>query len=68
VRADIARATADLARIDYRLLGPDERTQYDTAKRFISQADAAVQSRNLVFAANLADKAAALAGQLAGRE
>ena len=67
VRTDLARAAADLARIDYRILGRDERTQYDTAQRFISQADAAVRARNLVFASNLADKAAALAGQLAGR-
>jgi hypothetical protein len=41
--------------------------QYDTAKRFIRQADDAVKSKNLVFAKNLADKAAVIAAQLAGR-
>jgi hypothetical protein len=67
IRASLARATADLNRIDYRALNADARTQYDTAKRFISQADGAIRSKNLVFAKNLADKAAALAAQLAGR-
>jgi hypothetical protein len=41
--------------------------QYDTAKRFIQQADDAMKAKNLVFARNLADKAAAIAAQLAGR-
>jgi outer membrane biosynthesis protein TonB len=67
IRASLTRATADLNRIDYRALNADARTQYDTAKRFISQADGAIRSKNLVFAKNLADKAAALAAQLAGR-
>jgi len=65
IRASLARATADLNRIDYRVLNADARTQYDTAKRFISQADGAIRSKNLLFAKNLADKAAALAAQLA---
>ena len=60
------RATADLNRVDYRALNADARTQYDTAKRFIRQAEDAVRAKNLVFAKNLADKAAALAAQLAG--
>lgn len=67
IRATLARATADLNRIDSRSLNPDARTQYDTAKRFIRQADDAVRAKNLVFAKNLADKAAALAAQLGGR-
>jgi outer membrane biosynthesis protein TonB len=67
IRASLRRATTDLNRIDYRALNADARTQYDTAKRFISQADGAIRSKNLVFAKNLADKAAALAAQLAGR-
>jgi hypothetical protein len=65
IRASLARASADLNRIDYRVLNADARTQYDTAKRFISQADGAIRSKNLLFAKNLADKAAALAAQLA---
>jgi type IV secretory pathway VirB10-like protein len=67
IRASLARANAELSRIDYRVLNADARTQYDTAKRFIRQADDALKSKNLVFAKNLADKAAALAAQLGGR-
>jgi outer membrane biosynthesis protein TonB len=67
IRASLMRANADLKRIDYRVLNADARTQYDTAKRFIRQADEAIRSKNLVFAKSLADKAAALAAQLGGR-
>ena len=67
IRATLARASADLDRVDYRRLGADARTQYDTAKRFILQADDAVRAKNLVFARNLADKAFALATQLLGK-
>jgi hypothetical protein len=67
IRASLTRATTNLNRIDYRVLNADARTQYDTAKRFIRQADDAIRSKNLVFAKTLADKAAALAAQLGGR-
>jgi hypothetical protein len=67
ILAELAKATSDLNRIDYRALNPDARTQYDTAKRFISQAQDALKARNLVFAKNLADKAAVLAVQLGSR-
>jgi uncharacterized protein (DUF885 family) len=67
IRGTMARATADLNRVDYRALNTDARTQYDTAKRFVDQADEAVRAKNFVFARNVADKAAALAAQLAGR-
>jgi outer membrane biosynthesis protein TonB len=67
VRASLARALADLNRIDYRVLNADARTQYDTAKRWIRQADEALKTKNLVMAKNLADKAMALAVQLGGR-
>ncbi len=67
IRASIARANADLNRVDYRALNTDARTQYDTAKRFIRQANDAMRAKNLVFAKSVADKAAALAAQLAGR-
>jgi hypothetical protein len=66
IRASLARANGDLGRVDYRQLNKDARTQYDTAKRFVHQADEALRSKNLVFAKNLADKAATLAAQLAG--
>jgi hypothetical protein len=67
IRASIARANADLNRVDYRALNSDARNQYDTAKRFIRQAEDAMHAKNLVFAKSVADKSAALAAQLAGR-
>jgi hypothetical protein len=67
IRASITRANGDLNRVDYRALNNDARTQYDTAKRFIRQADEALRAKNLVFAKTVSDKAAALAAQLAGR-
>lgn len=67
IRQTMQRATNDLNRIDYRVLNADARTQYDTAKSLIKQADTAVKAKNLVFAKSVADKAAALAAQLGGR-
>jgi len=67
IRASLTRANNDLSRVDYRALNNDARTQYDTAKRFVQQADRALREKNLVFAKSVADKAAALAAQLAGR-
>jgi hypothetical protein len=67
IRATLTKASGDLSRVDYRGLNIDARTQYDTAKRFIQQADEAVRAKNLVFAKNLADKAATLAAQLGSR-
>jgi outer membrane biosynthesis protein TonB len=67
IRATLTRATSDLNRIDYRVLNADARVQYDTAKSFLRQADQAIRAKNLVFAKNLADKAAALATQLGGK-
>jgi outer membrane biosynthesis protein TonB len=67
VRATLTRASNELNRIDYRVLNADARIQYDTAKRFVRQAEDAVKTKNLVFAKNLADKAATIADQLAGR-
>ena len=67
IQSSIQRATIDLNRIDYRALNADARTQYDTAKRFVRQANDAIRTKNLVFAKNLAEKAATIAAQLAGR-
>ena len=64
VRAIVASASKDLARVDYRTLGSDAKNQYDTAKRFIQQADDAVKVKNFVYAQQLAEKAAALAALL----
>jgi hypothetical protein len=63
----LGRAMANLSRVDYAGLNADARTQYDQARRFISQAQDAVREKNLVFAQNLADKANTLAAQLSGR-
>lgn len=67
VRLLLAQATSDLNRINVQGLNADARQQFDTARRFVAQAEEALKSRNLVFASNLADKAAALASQLSGR-
>lgn len=61
------RAMSNLNRVDYAGLNADARTQYDQARRFISQAQDAIREKNLVFAENLADKANTLAAQLSGR-
>jgi hypothetical protein len=67
IRELLGRAAANLNRVDYRRLNADARLQYDQAKRFAEQAEEAVHAKNLVYAHNLADKAATLAAQLAGR-
>ena len=67
IQGKLDQATADLNRINYQSLSSDGRTQYDQARRFVSQAREALKNKNLVFAASVADKAATLALQLAGR-
>jgi outer membrane biosynthesis protein TonB len=67
IRATLSRASNDLNRVDYRTLNTDARSQYDSAKLFIRQAEDAVRKKNLEFAKVMADKAGTLAAQLAGR-
>jgi hypothetical protein len=67
IREVLAQAARDISRVEYAQLSPAGRTQYDQAMRFRAQADEALRQRNLVFAATLADKAAALAAELLGR-
>ena len=67
IRALLARATRDLDKIDVRTLSTDGRAQYDEARRFGEQAEAALKVKNLAFAEQLADKAATLASLLAKR-
>jgi flagellar protein FliO/FliZ len=67
IRASIQRANTDLNRTDYRALNTDARTQYDSAKRFLQTADDAIRTKNLVLAKTMAEKAAVIAAQLAGR-
>jgi hypothetical protein len=63
----MARAGGDLNKVDYRALNTGARNQYETAKRFIEQAEDAIRLKNLLFAKNLADKAAVLATELLGQ-
>jgi hypothetical protein len=67
IREVISHANADLKRVNVRALNTQARTQFDTARRFIEQAEDALKKRNLEFAGKLADKAQGLAAQLAGR-
>lgn len=64
VRTLLARAARDLGRVDYQTLDADGKAQYDTARRFMQQADDALKARNVMFAGKLADKAAAMAAVL----
>ena len=64
VRTLLAQAARDLGRVDYRALDTDGRAQYDTARRFMQQADDALKGRNVMFAGKLADKAATMAAVL----
>jgi hypothetical protein len=67
IRASLKTAADVLNRVDYRKLNADVQMQYDTAKSFMRQAEDALRTKNLVFAQTMADKAVALAGQLAPR-
>jgi type IV secretory pathway VirB10-like protein len=67
IRTLLGRANTDLSHVDYQRLNADARTQYETAKRFVTQAEDALRTKNLVFARSVADKAATLAAQLAGK-
>src|SRR5262245_2590376 len=67
IRLTLTRASNDLNRVDYRTLNIEARAQYDTAKVFIRQAEDLVRQKNLFFARVVADKAATIAAQLAGR-
>ncbi len=64
IRTLLAQAARDLGRVDYQGLDPDGRAQYDTARRFMQQADDALKARNVMFAGKLADKAATMAAVL----
>jgi outer membrane biosynthesis protein TonB len=66
-RGLLAQAGRDLGRVDYNGLNADSKGQYDTAKRFIAQAQQSLKEQNFVLALRLADKAATIAGVLVGR-
>ncbi len=60
----VAAARRDLARVDRRKLGANAREQFDTAQRFVRMADDALAAKNYLYAQQLAESAAALAGGL----
>jgi hypothetical protein len=64
VRAQIQKAQTDLGQVNPRTLGADARAQYDSALGFIRQAEDALKVKNLVYAGQLADKAATMAALL----
>ncbi len=64
IRDLLARAARDLSRVNAGALNSDGRAQYDTARRFLQQAEEALKARNIVFAGRLADKAATMAAIL----
>ncbi|MEO8679374.1 MAG: hypothetical protein ABI665_10030 [Vicinamibacterales bacterium] len=65
VRAMLTRAARDLSRVNPATLSADGRAQFETARRFLQQAEEALRGHNLVYAGTLADKAATLAAVFA---
>lgn len=64
VDRDVRRAKADLNKVNRGALDADAKSQYDTASRFVAQAEQALKEGNLLVAAKVAEKAAALAAGL----
>lgn len=64
IRDLLAKAARDLSRVNPASLNADGKTQYESARRFINQAEDALKGRNVVFAGKLADKAATMAAVL----
>lgn len=64
IRELMGRASRDLARVNANALNSDGRSQFETARRFLQQAEDALKVRNIVFAGKLADKAATMAAIL----
>jgi hypothetical protein len=64
IRELLARARRDLQQVNYAALDADGRAQYDTARRFMDQAEEALKGGNLAFAGKLADKAATMGAVL----
>lgn len=64
VREIIDRATRKLDAQDPKKLGAGGQLDYDTARRILAQAEAALKENNLVFARSLAEKSETLANGL----
>jgi hypothetical protein len=67
IKAQIATAKAILDKTDYGPLKPPLKNAYDQAKNFVSEAEAALKSGNLVYAKETAEKAERLAKELQNR-
>jgi hypothetical protein len=64
VQETLARAEQNLNKVNYQALNPGAKSQHDTARRFIAQAQDALKNRRLDFARYLADKADRLSASL----
>jgi len=67
IQTDMNRARSVLGKIDYQKLATDPRSQYETARNYILQAEAELKAKNFGLARTLTDKAATIADQLSGR-
>lgn len=67
IRALLKTARGNLDNVVLSKLSPAGKEQYDQARSFAAQGDAALTQRNYVFAETLADKAAKLAAELPGK-
>ena len=67
IRTKLKRAMSDLDKVDYGNLPNNAKQQYDLAKGSARQAEEAIRAKNLVFAQQLADRAAIIAAQLLSR-
>ena len=68
VRALLGQAVRDLDHINVRTLRTERKAEYDTARRFVRQAEDALKVENVLFAEQLATKAATLAAGLLQRD
>jgi hypothetical protein len=60
-RGLVQSAERAMDKLDYKALGDAGQKQFDTAKRFLKQADDALKAKNIVYAWQLADKANTIA-------
>jgi hypothetical protein len=67
VRRLMKSASGSLDKINPNRLNADAKGQFESARGFLRQAEEALKVRNLVLAETVADKAATIAAQLAGR-
>jgi hypothetical protein len=67
IQALLARANDSLGRVNTKSLNADALTQYQMVQGYVRSANEALHQKNLVYALKLADRAAVLAAQLAGK-